>query len=207
MRFYDSAVPTQAERSAATRSRVLEAARSLFVASGYDETTIADVIEAAAVSKGALYHHFESKRAIAEAVFFQASRDSIGAASRRASAVSNPFEALVQGCLYWLDEVSEASVATVMFELGPSALGWERCREIEAPNSLRALQLGIARAADAGHFSLTRAEIAAHVINAMLAELAWLTVRTDVAAIGEGDAEAVVRATVEALALLDRPAP
>ena len=79
--------------------------------------------------------------------------------------------------------------------------------KIEAPNSLRALQLGIARAADAGHFSLTRAEIAAHVINAVLAELAWLTVRTDVAAIGEGDAEAVVRATVEALALLDRPAP
>ncbi len=31
-------------------------------------------------------------------------------------------------------------------------------------------------AADAGHFSLTREEIAAHVINAVLAELAWLTI-------------------------------
>ena len=200
-------MPTQAERSAATRSRVLEAARSLFVANGYDATTIADVLEAAAVSKGALYHHFESKRAIAEAMFFQASHESIGAASRRANGVSNPFEALIQGCLHWLDEVSEASVATVMFDVGPTALGWERCRQIEAPNSLRALQLGIKRAADAGHFSLTRAEIAAHVINAVLAELAWLTVRTDAAAIGKGDAEAVVRATVGALARIDRSAP
>ena len=159
MRFYDSAVPTQAERSAATRSRVLEAARSLFVASGYDETTIADVIEAAAVSKGALYHHFESKRAIVEAVFFQASRDSIGAASRRASVVSNPFEALVQGCLYWLDEVSEASVATVMFELGPTALGWERCREDRSAELATSAPTRHSRAADAGHFSLTRARL------------------------------------------------
>jgi hypothetical protein len=140
-------------------------------------------------------------------VFFQASRNSIGAASRRANGVSNPLEALVQGCLHWLDEVSETSVATVMFDVGPTALGWERCRQIEAPNSLRALQLGIARAADAGHFSLTRAGIAAHVINAVLAELAWLAVRTDVAAIGKGDAEAVVRATVGALAQIDRSAP
>lgn len=200
-------MPTQAERTAATRGRVLEAARSLFVADGYEATTIADVLEAAAVSKGALYHHFESKRAIAEAVFSQASRAAIVAASRRAIEVSDPVEALVQGCLHWLDEVSEASVATVMFNVGPTALGWERCRQIEASNSLRALHLGIARVAETGDFSPSRIEIAAHTINAVLAELAWLTVRADVAVITEGDAEAVVRATVGALAQIDRPAP
>lgn len=200
-------VPTQSERTASTRGRILAAARSLFVADGYETTTIADVLEAATVSKGALYHHFESKRAIAEAVFSDASLGAIVAASRRAIEVSDPMEALVQGCLHWLDEVSEASVATVMFDVGPTALGWERCRQIEAPNSLQAIQLGIARAAEAGDFSPTRTEIAAHTINAVLAELAWLSVRSDVANISEGDAETVVRATVGALARIDFEPP
>lgn len=197
-------MPTQAERTAATRGRILESARALFVADGYDTTTIADVIDAASISKGALYHHFESKQSIAEAVFTQTSSGAIAAASRRAVEVTDPLEALVHGCLHWLDEVSEASVATIMFDVGPTALGWERCRELESTNSLRALQLGIARAVGAGVFAPERTDLAAHTINAVLAELAWLSVRSETAAIDDDDIGTVVRATVGALAKIDR---
>lgn len=46
-------------RGEETRSRILHSALSLFGRQGYDATGVAGICEAAAVSKGAFYHHFE----------------------------------------------------------------------------------------------------------------------------------------------------
>ena len=47
-----------------TRNRILKAAEECFARYGYDSTGVAAICKAAAVSKGALYHHFPSKQAI-----------------------------------------------------------------------------------------------------------------------------------------------
>ena len=47
-----------------TRNRILKAAEECFARDGYDGTGVAEICKAAAVSKGALYHHFPSKQAI-----------------------------------------------------------------------------------------------------------------------------------------------
>ncbi len=49
------------QRSEETRSRILKAAEVCFAQSGYDGTSVAQICQAAGVSKGALYHHFSSK--------------------------------------------------------------------------------------------------------------------------------------------------
>lgn len=51
-------------RSMETRQRLLEAATSLFSQQGYDATAVAEICANAGVSKGAFYHHFESKQAV-----------------------------------------------------------------------------------------------------------------------------------------------
>lgn len=51
-------------RSAATRQKILQAALSLFSQSGYDATGVAEICQAAGVSKGAFYYHFPSKQAL-----------------------------------------------------------------------------------------------------------------------------------------------
>lgn len=48
-------------KSAATISNILEAAQSLFLEKNYADVTMADIAEAAEVTKGALYHHFSGK--------------------------------------------------------------------------------------------------------------------------------------------------
>jgi len=50
------------------RNELLDCAQALFLARGYDHTTINDVIARAGVSKGALYHYFTSKEAMLEAL-------------------------------------------------------------------------------------------------------------------------------------------
>jgi AcrR family transcriptional regulator len=52
------------QRGLETRRRILEAAEECFARYGYDSTGVAEICKAAAVSKGALYHHFATKQAI-----------------------------------------------------------------------------------------------------------------------------------------------
>ena len=54
----------QEQRSEETRNRILEAAESCFAQFGYDGTSVAQICDAAGVSKGALYHHYETKQEI-----------------------------------------------------------------------------------------------------------------------------------------------
>lgn len=44
-----------------TRRRIIEEAAKLFVRKGFHGTSIADLAQAAGLTKGALYHHFDSK--------------------------------------------------------------------------------------------------------------------------------------------------
>lgn len=57
------------EQSLETRSRILEASRDLFADQGYPSTGVAEICQAAGVSKGAFYHHFGSKQAVLETIF------------------------------------------------------------------------------------------------------------------------------------------
>ncbi|MEW9516343.1 ScbR family autoregulator-binding transcription factor [Streptomyces tubercidicus] len=58
----------QQDRAIRTRRVILEAAASVFDEQGYDRATIAEVLERAGMTKGALYFHFASKEQLALAV-------------------------------------------------------------------------------------------------------------------------------------------
>lgn len=57
----------QAQKSAMTRDRILEAAISCFINLGYKNVTTAKVASAAGVSRGAMLHHFPSKTELIQA--------------------------------------------------------------------------------------------------------------------------------------------
>ena len=51
-------------RSQETRARILDAAQKLFSHNGYDATGVAEICQAAGVSKGAFYYHFPTKQSL-----------------------------------------------------------------------------------------------------------------------------------------------
>ena len=54
-----------------TRQRILDVALASFLADGYEQTTIAAIRKRSGTSNGALFHHFPSKGAIADALHVQ----------------------------------------------------------------------------------------------------------------------------------------
>lgn len=52
------------QRSEETRTRITEAAIKLFSTRGFNTASVDDICEEAGISKGAFYHHFESKQAL-----------------------------------------------------------------------------------------------------------------------------------------------
>lgn len=54
-----------------TQKQIIDAAFDLFANEGYSKTSIASVAKKANISKGLIYHYFDSKEAILEAIFDQ----------------------------------------------------------------------------------------------------------------------------------------
>src|SRR5262245_35337658 len=89
---------TQAERTEATRRKILDAALSLLGRRGYAGLRTADVADAAGVSKGAQSHHFPSKDALVVAVVehvFRRASEQARVRARPARSVDDAIKALI----------------------------------------------------------------------------------------------------------------
>jgi len=53
---------TERRPSSERKIEILEAALTIFIRKGYSETRMDDIVQEIGLSKGALYHHFQSKR-------------------------------------------------------------------------------------------------------------------------------------------------
>ena len=59
------------EKSQAMIEKILSTATQLFIHNGYEKTSIQNIAQTASISKGAIYHHFQSKDEILFAVLKQ----------------------------------------------------------------------------------------------------------------------------------------
>ena len=150
---------------------MLDASARLFAKQGYEATSTQQILEAAGISRGALYHHFETKQAIFEAVFERVSTESINRAMQGAKSRS-ALETLTRSCLNWLREVRKPEVGSILIEQGPSVLGRKRARDLEAETSLGLVTESLEAAVEAGELKLESVELSARFLNAALGEAA-----------------------------------
>lgn len=134
---------TNAEYSAATRAKLMAAARREFARAGFAKTGTERIVKVAKVTRGALYHHYADKRALFEAVFVELSAELVRRIEARAVAADDPFEALVAGCDAWLDACLDPEVRQIALLDAPAVLGWRRWSEIDAQHGTRSLRAGI----------------------------------------------------------------
>ncbi len=177
----EAARRTQAERSEATRGALIAAARPLFGARGYADVGTEEIVRAAGVTRGALYHHFDGKRELFAAVYEQIEAElaeRIAAGALQANA-SSPLEAMRAGTEMFLVASTEPETQRIVLLDGPAVLGWDRWREIAAVHGLGLIEATLAAAIEAGAIDPQPVKPLAHVLMGALDEAAMLVARAE----------------------------
>lgn len=139
------------DRTNATRSKLLDAARILFAEKGYAETSTPEIVRAAGVTRGALYHHFDDKEALFRAVLtveFEAVAAEITASAKAGH--SSSIDALKHGSRGYLKAMKDLGRVRIMLRDGPAVLGQVALDQIDQDTSAGALKTGLSAAMEAG---------------------------------------------------------
>jgi AcrR family transcriptional regulator len=194
---------TQEERSEKTRAALTSAARRLFADRGYAGVGTEEIVRAAGVTRGALYHHFSGKPDLLEAVYEQIEGEITQKIATGALAGSDPLEALHAGSEMFLDVCLEPEVQRIVLLDAPAVLGWERWREIAADHGLGLIEAALGAAMEAGQIARQPLRPLAHVLMGALDEAAMLVARADDTEAARAEVGATLASLLEGLARIE----
>ena len=185
---------TQSSRRAETRGALLAAARAMFAEYGFAGAAREDIVASAGVTRGAMYHHFESKQALFQAVFEEVEGELCDAIAIAAMADADPVEQLRLGARAFLAHASTPEVQRIVLLDAPSVLDPDVRRALSERYGLGLVRESLRTIDIAGRLTLGPIEPLAAITMAAMHEAAT--------AIAEGanahDHETIV------LALIDR---
>lgn len=159
-----------AERSAATRGKLIEVARELFTAKGYVDVGTEEIVRQANVTRGALYHHFSDKRDLFRAVHEQVEEDMVAAITESMAGIEDPVQLLLAANRRFLDLCTDPSWTRVPLIDAPSVLGWAQWRATDQRYGLGLATLALTAGMDAGALRRAPVRPLAHLLLAAMGE-------------------------------------
>jgi AcrR family transcriptional regulator len=172
---------TQAERSAATRTALIDAGRRLWAARGYADVGTPEIAAEAGVTRGAMYHQFADKAALFAAVVDAVEGDVTQRIAERvaSSGATDPAAALRAATDAWLDESQNPEVRQVILLDGAAVLGWEALRDVALKYALGLTEQLLRASMDAGQMEPRPTRAMAHVLIGALDEAAMVIAQAE----------------------------
>lgn len=171
-------MPTQTERTDATTSRLLDAARRLFGEVGYAQTSTEDIVAATGLTRGALYHHFGNKKGLFAAVFEREEQRLARVVMVAADQHEKPKDRIKAGCKAFLEECLSPEFQRIALTDAPAVLGYERVREVEAAYTFLMLSHSL-QVATKGRKSTAEIEARTTLLFGALCEAGYFIGRAD----------------------------
>uniref|UniRef100_Q07TS2 Transcriptional regulator, TetR family n=1 Tax=Rhodopseudomonas palustris (strain BisA53) TaxID=316055 RepID=Q07TS2_RHOP5 len=156
---------TNQARSDTTKTALIAAARQAFIARGYAETSTPDLVEAAGVTRGALYHHFADKEALFRAVV-EAEQAAVAGGIEDAPGPGSPVEALIAGGEAYLAAMKAPGRTRLLLIDAPAVLGRAEVDVIDARHGVRTLREGLRAAIESGAIEPLPIEATAQLLGA-----------------------------------------
>jgi AcrR family transcriptional regulator len=174
-------VPTQAERTEATRGRLITTARRLFAERGFAATSTEEILSEAAVSRGALYHHFPSKTDLFQATFEQVEDELTERVLLGASigGESDPIRILQLGFDAFLEQCVNPEVQRIVMLDGPTVLGWDLWHELDERYGFGTIKAVLTVAADIGRIEPSTVEPLAHLLLGAIMQAGMVVARAE----------------------------
>jgi AcrR family transcriptional regulator len=181
------------DKGLTTRQRIITAATRMFTDVGYEATSIEGLLDELRISRGALYHHFESKDKVFEAVFETVEADIAKAIMAATQGIADPVQSLQTGCDAFLRLARDNTVRRVVLIDAPAVLGWQKWREIDARHGFGLLTASLRAAAAQGKAREELTEMFAHILLAALMETALVIARAGNAAAATRNGRTAIR--------------
>lgn len=132
------------DRTARTRAALMDAARELFVEKGYGATSTPEIVKAASITRGALYHHFADKRDMFRAVLVREMEAVANEIRASAPAGLPPHAALLAGSRSYLQAMAVPGRTRLLLIEGPAALGLAEMQALDDSHAAATLAEGLA---------------------------------------------------------------
>lgn len=171
----------KAQQSRATRARLIAVARELFTRQGFAETSTEQIVEAAGVSRGALYHQYRDKRDLFRAVYRATEKDwaaAIGRELGRADPGADAWRELRRGAHIFLDLSLAPDIQRIALVEAPAVLGSELRGDI-APFGLKLIEKVLERAIEQGAIESQPVLPLAHLLRAVITDGAIYIARAE----------------------------
>lgn len=123
-----------AAAAAETARRVLHVATEHFAARGYSDAAVDEIARDAGVTRGAVYHHYTSKRGLFEAVA-AALQEQVATSVVDAAEGADPAASLRAGSHAFLDAITAGPAVRILLVDAPAVLGWREWRRMDAAES------------------------------------------------------------------------
>ena len=174
-------MPTQAERTEATRGRLIATGRRLFGEKGFAATSTEEILSEAEVSRGALYHHFSSKtdlfRATFEAVEEELTANLLEIAT--AGGETDPVKILELGFNAFLDQCVKPEVQRIVMLDAPTVLGWDTWHELDERYAFGTIKAVLAVAAESGRVDPDAVDSITHLLVGAVMQAGMVVARAD----------------------------
>lgn len=193
---------TQAERSAATRDALITAGRALFGTRGYADVGTEEVVRAAGVSRGALYHHFADKAELFAAVFesVEEMTNARIVAAVSAAGPDDPIAAMQLGTAVFLDICTEPEMARIMLIDAPAVLGEQGWSDISSEYNMGLVLQLITRGIELGRIRPQPVVPLARILLGALREAAVFIASAPDPVVARAQVGAVLNGIIESVA-------
>jgi AcrR family transcriptional regulator len=184
----------QAQRSEATRTALVAAARELFAERGYAGVGTEEIVKRAGVTRGALYHHFSGKEDLLRAVLHDLARELAEASATAALAETDQWRQILAAVDAFLDACVDPAIQQIMMTDAPSVLGWDEWREIDMQYGLGLVKASLENAMETGLILRQPVDPLSHLIVGALDEAAmYISRAADAAAARREMGESIER--------------
>ena len=141
---------SNAKRTEKTRKLLIKAGKKLFVEKGFAATSTPELVRAAGVTRGALYHHFEDKKDLLRAII-EIDCEAVGKNINRGSQSADSILGMLKsGSSAFVKSItSQGRARTILIE-GPAVLGQKELLEIEDRHTRLSLKQGLEAALNQG---------------------------------------------------------
>jgi len=158
-----------------TIRKLIDIARTHFAEHGYANAALESIVHEAQLTRGAVYHHFRSKKELFRVVLEDVQREVAERVEREASTSEDLWQQLYLGCRAFIMAAVEESNRRIMLIDGPAILGWETWREMDKNHSMRLLREQLEIMQKQGDFRMIPLDVLTHFISGGLNETAlWL---------------------------------